>query len=72
MVHPEMGNHPILLSDYRSRHRVLGLREAGRAMRHLPGLACRGQLATRLGPDLLVTPFQPSLRRDVADAAVQA
>jgi len=72
MVQPEMENHPILPSDYRRSHWVLGLRLAGRAMRHLPGLACRGQLATRLGSDLLVTPFQPSMRRDVADAAMQA
>ena len=64
-----MVNHPILLSDYRSRHWVLGLRLE---MRHLPGLACRSQLVTVLGHDLLVTPFQPRLRRDVADAAVQA
>jgi len=41
-------------------------------MRYLPGLACRSQLVTVLGHDLLVTPFQPRLRRDVADAAVQA
>jgi len=72
MVQPEMESDPILLSDYRSRHWVLGLRRAGLAMRRLPGLACRGQLAMPLGQDLLVSPFHPSLRCDVADAAMQA
>ena len=71
MVQPEMENHPILLSDYRNRHRVLGLRLARLAMRCLPGLARRGQLATPLGHDLLLTSFEPGLRRDVSDPAVQ-
>ena len=72
MVQPEMESHPILLSDYRNRPWVLGLRLAGLTMRRLPGLTCHGQLATPLGHDLLITPFEPGLRRDVANAAVQA
>ena len=51
MVQPETESRPILLSDYRNRRRVLGLRLAGLAMRRLPGLVCHSQLAMPLGHD---------------------
>ncbi len=41
-------------------------------MRRLWGLTRRGQLAATFGHDPLVVPLKPGLRRDVADAAVQA
>lgn len=72
MVQRQLENRPILLSNCRNRSLVLGLRLARLGMCCLPGLACSGHLAATFGYDLLVTPFQPSLRRDVADAAVQA
>ena len=68
MVQRQMENHPILLSDCRNRHPQFRLRLL---VSRLSGLTRHGQLATPLGHDLLLTSFEPGLRRDVSDPAVQ-
>jgi hypothetical protein len=39
-------------------------------MRQFSGLARRGQLTPTFHQDLLISPFQPRFRRNIADAAV--
>lgn len=72
MVQPEMENHPILLSDYPNRCLQLRLWWAKLLVGRFTRMACGGQLATTLGHDLLVTPFELRWWCDIAKAAVQA